>query len=79
MAKHLAAAFFVVIAFAATSVAVAAPGSGGSKSSYAPKLEVTWPASATSAGSETPTPYVVGGCGYDGSYGGVTRLKKPRR
>jgi hypothetical protein len=47
-------------------------GAGASIHSYSPGLSVTWPNGPTAAGTTTSTPYVVEGCGYDSSYGGVT-------
>ncbi len=42
--------------------------------SYAPELKVSWDATALATFDDeaAPTPYVVEGCGYDGSLGGVT-------
>jgi len=42
---------------------------------YAPTLSVGWPAVAsTSTATTTSTNYVVSGCGYSSSYGGVTAV-----
>jgi hypothetical protein len=40
-------------------------------SSYSPGLYVSWPLGPVTT-STTSMPYVVNGCGYDSSYGGVT-------
>jgi hypothetical protein len=69
-----------VASIGATSAYAAKPGSSAnapssgkpSSSSYAPTLGVSWPLSAASTASSDGTPYVVAGCGYNGSYGGVT-------
>jgi hypothetical protein len=50
-----------------TSVAFA-KGKPVSSSSYAPTLSVGWPYAASANGS---TNYVISGCGYNSSYGGV--------
>jgi hypothetical protein len=45
----------------------------GPKSAYSPTLKVTFAAQASTTGDgSTPDPYVVSGCGYDSSFGGVT-------
>ena len=47
-------------------------GSGGSGAS-SPSLNIVWPyLGANGSGSATPVPYVVSGCGYSSSNGGVT-------
>jgi hypothetical protein len=67
--------FFVVtaimFALGASTVSFAAK-----PSAYSPTLDVAFSttASASTISGSTPyaTPYVVSGCGYNGSYGGVT-------
>ena len=54
------------------SSAKASPSSKPSSSSYAPTLAVSWPLAAASTASSLSAPYVVSGCAYNGSYGGVT-------
>jgi hypothetical protein len=57
----------------ATGALASRGGSGTSGGSYAPTLSVVWPyAGANTSSSSTPVPYVIGGCGYDASFGGVT-------
>jgi hypothetical protein len=69
--RRFAQGFAVVLAIAA--LAAAASAYAAKPSSYSPTLGVSWPAlgtTATTSGSSTS--FVVSGCGYDSSLGGVT-------
>lgn len=55
------------VALMASSTAFAAK-----PSSYSPTLGVFWPAVASTITSTPNTPYVISGCNYDSSLGGVT-------
>jgi hypothetical protein len=59
-----------VAAFLASSAFAAKP------APYSPTLSVTWPNLATTSttANSPSTNYVIAGCGYNGSYGGVTTV-----
>lgn len=59
------ALIFVVAAITSAAAYAAKPGA------YSPTLGVSWPVAASSTTSSS-VPYVIGGCGYDASLGGVT-------
>ena len=60
--------FALAVAAVFASAALAAK-----PSSYSPTLTVNWPTlSASSTSTNTSTNYVVKGCGFNSSYGGVT-------
>jgi hypothetical protein len=61
----------VLVLILGSLLLVATVAQAAQKSTYAPTLSVTFAAQASTT-DETPTPYVVEGCGYDSSYGGVT-------
>jgi hypothetical protein len=64
----------LVAVFAAAVLTGPAPAFAAkpASTSYAPSLAVSWPLGATTTSTSTSTPYVVSGCGYDSSFGGVT-------
>jgi hypothetical protein len=61
----LALALAVAAALATTAYA----GKPSRPSSYSPTLTVSWPAASSTINGSTN--YLVSGCGYNGSYGGV--------
>ena len=63
------AAVTVLVLSVGVSVAAA---SGGGKSSYSPTLTVSLPLAASTLSASTDVSYTISGCGYNGSYGGVT-------
>jgi hypothetical protein len=66
-------ASFVAVAVVALSPAVfAASGSAARAPSYSPTLSVSWPLTAALTTNSSGTFYVVSGCGYNSSLGGVT-------
>ena len=68
LSRRFAHGLVAVVALAA--LAASATAYAGKPSSYSPTLGVSWPLAAASTSSSTP--FVVAGCGYDGSLGGVT-------
>ena len=67
--RKFAQVFVMVLTVAALAAATAF---AAKPSSYSPTLGVSWPLAAASTSSSSSTPYVVSGCGYDASLGGVT-------
>ena len=67
--RKFAQVFVMVLTVAALAAATAF---AAKPSSYSPTLGVSWPVAAASTSSSSSTPYVVSGCGYDASLGGVT-------
>jgi hypothetical protein len=62
-----------VLALVLGSLVVFASGAHAGPKTYAPTLDVSFGANAaTTDGGSADTGYVVVGCGYDKSYGGVT-------
>jgi hypothetical protein len=59
----------LALALAAALVSSAYAGKPSRPSSYSPTLAVSWPAAANTTNGSTN--YIVSGCGYNGSYGGV--------
>lgn len=68
--KHLPT-FLVAALLLVGSAGLAATASAG-RHSYAPTLNVVWPYAAASTASSSGTFYVISGCGYDSSLGGVS-------
>lgn len=67
--RKFAQVFVMVLTVAALAAATAF---AAKPSSYSPTLGVSWPLAAAGTSSSSSTPYVVSGCGYDASLGGVT-------
>ena len=70
-ARTLLAAASIATLTMAGSAALALNAYAAKPAPYSPTLSVTWP-TAAGTGAASGTPYVVSGCGYDSSYGGVT-------
>ena len=69
MSRRFAQGFVLVLTVAALAASTNAY--AAKPSTYSPTLGVSWPLAAASANSSS-TPYVISGCGYDSSLGGVT-------
>jgi hypothetical protein len=69
MSRRFAQGFVLVLTAAAL---ITASAYAAKPSSYSPTLGVSWPLGAASTTSSSSTPYVIDGCGYDASLGGVT-------
>jgi hypothetical protein len=62
-----------IIVLGVAALIVPAAAQAGKPSTYAPSLTTSLqPFGATSTSSPSGTPYVISGCGYDASFGGVT-------
>src|SRR5690348_5835970 len=66
------ASFIAVVVVALSAAVFAGSGSAARAPSYSPTLSVSWPLNAAPTASSGGTFYVVSGCGYDSSLGGVT-------
>jgi hypothetical protein len=70
MSRRFAQGFVLVLAIAA--LAASASAYAAKPSSYSPTLNVSWPIGAAPTTSGSSTSFIVSGCGYDASLGGVT-------